>query len=156
MRGFGSIGLAFVVVTLWSVPAIAQTDQHGVSHDLARPGRTTVVDFTAAWCVPCWKSLPNLEALAMRHPEVGFLVVSVDDHADGRDTLVNRLGLTLPVIWDADHAIAQRFQPEAMPATFVLNSGGAIIYQHLGYDQETWDGLVDCLDGLRSDGRSVR
>lgn len=69
---------------------------------------------------------------------------------------MTRLGLSLPVIWDADHAIAERFQPEAMPATFVLDSGGEIIYHHLGYDQETWDGLVEFLDTRQSVDRAVR
>lgn len=148
MRKLGGVGLALVIVTVWSATLVAQTDQHGARHDLTNPGRVTVVDFAAAWCVPCWKSLPHLEALAARHPDIGFLVVSVDDHVDGRDQLVNKLALTVPVIWDADHVIAERFDPQAMPATFVLDARGAVIYQHLGYDQDTWAAFVDFLDGL--------
>ncbi|MDP6579425.1 MAG: TlpA disulfide reductase family protein [Vicinamibacterales bacterium] len=143
-----AVGVALVIVAAWSATAVAQTDQHGVSHDLAQPGRVTVVDFAAAWCVPCWSSLPRLEALAARHPDVGFLVISVDDRVDGRDQLVSKLALTLPVIWDADHVIAERFEPQAMPATFVLDARGAIVYQHLGYDQDSWAAFVDFLDGL--------
>ncbi len=85
------------------------------SHELDSPGRVTVVDFAASWCVPCWKSLPHLEALAQSHPDIQFLVVSVDDREDGRDQLVGRLGLSLPVIWDGGHAIASAFGPKACP-----------------------------------------
>ena len=148
MQKLGAVGLALVIVTVWSVTAGAQTDQRGVSHDLTQPGRVTVVDFAAAWCVPCWESLPQLEVLAARHSDIGFLVVSVDDREDGRDQLVNKLAPTVPVIWDTDHVIAERFAPQAMPATFVLDARGAIIYQHLGYDQDTWAALVDFLDGF--------
>lgn len=131
-----------------SVPAAGQTDQHGARHDVAHPERVTVVDFAASWCAPCWKSLPHLQALAAQHPEVRFLVVSVDDRVDGRDQLVDGLSLSVPVIWDVDHDIAERFEPQGMPATFVLDPAGAIIYQHLGYDQDTWAELVDFLQSL--------
>ena len=33
-------------------------------------------------------------------------------------------------------------------ATRVLNAGGTIIYQHLGYDQGTWAAFVAFLDEL--------
>ncbi len=82
-------------------------------------------------------------------PDVDVLVVSVDDKVDGRDQLVNRLGLSLPVIWDADHAIAEHFQPQAMPATFVLDAKGTIIFQCLGYDEETWGRFVHFLDRMQ-------
>jgi thiol-disulfide isomerase/thioredoxin len=148
MQKIGPVGLALAIVTMWVGMAVAQTDQHGVRHDLGQPERVTVIDFAAAWCVPCWKSLPHLEALAARHPDIGFLVVSVDDSVDGRDQLVSKLALTLPVIWDADHMIAEHFEPQGMPATFVLDVRGTIIYQHFGYAQDTWAAFVDLLDGF--------
>lgn len=86
--------------------------------------------------------------MAHQYPEIRLLVISVDDREDGRDLLVERLGLTVPVIWDADHAIAERFQPQAMPATFVLDAAGTVVYQHVGYDQDTWSDFVGFLDAL--------
>ncbi len=141
-------GRAVLMLVTMSAPSMAQTDQHGASHELDSPGRVTVVDFAASWCVPCWKSLPHLEALAQSHPDIQFLVVSVDDREDGRDQLVGRLGLSLPVIWDGGHAIAERFRPQGMPATYVLGADGALLHEHLGYDRDTWGAFVAFLDEL--------
>lgn len=149
MRCVGTLGMAAVAFFVCVAPVMAQTDQTGRTYDLSRPpNRITVVDFAAAWCQPCWKSLPHLQALATRMPEVDVLVVSVDEKVQGRDQLVERIGLTLPVIWDADHAIAEQFQPQAMPATFVLDTEGTLVYSHLGYDRETWDTFVEFLDRM--------
>ena len=149
MRSLGTLGVAAVAWVVCVAPAVAQTDQSGRTYDLSQPpARITVVDFAAAWCQPCWKSLPHLQSLATRMPEVDVLVVSIDEKVDGRDQLVDRIGLTLPVIWDANHAIAEQFKPQAMPATFVLDTDGTVIYSHLGYDQETWDTFVRFLDRM--------
>ncbi|MEO2197040.1 MAG: thioredoxin domain-containing protein, partial [bacterium] len=85
MRIDTSAGLAVLMLVVMAAPSAAQTDQHGASYELDRPGRITVVDFAASWCVPCWKSLPHVEALAHSYPDIQFLVVSVDDREDGRD-----------------------------------------------------------------------
>ena len=128
-------------------PSAAQTDQNGKTYDLTPPSaRIAVVDFAASGRTPCWKSLPRLQALAAQMPEVEFLVVSVDDEVHGRGQLVSRINLTLPVIWDEDHPLAERFAPQGMPATFVLDAEGSVIYQHLGYDQDLWNEFVQFLE----------
>lgn len=147
MRWLRTVGLVAVGIALSASPSVAQTDQHGKTHDLTPPpARVTVVDFAASWCIPCWKSLPRLQALAAQMPDVEFLVVSVDDEVDGRDQLVSRINLTLPVIWDENHQLAERFAPQGMPATFVLDAEGSVIYQHLGYDQDLWNEFVRFLE----------
>ncbi|HIE95356.1 MAG TPA: hypothetical protein EYQ83_21750 [Acidobacteria bacterium] len=55
---------------------------------------------------------------------------------------MDRLGLSLPVIWDDGHTIAERFQPQGMPATYVLGADGTLLHEHLGYDRDTWDAFV--------------
>ena len=147
MRWLRTIGFAAIGVALLATPSVAQTDQNGKTYDLTPPfARITVVDFAASWCIPCWKSLLRLQALAAQMPEVEFLVVSVDDEVHGRDQLVSRINLTLPVIWDEDHQLAERFAPQGMPATFVLDAEGSVIYQHLGYDQDLWNEFVRFLE----------
>jgi thiol-disulfide isomerase/thioredoxin len=128
-----------------------ETDQYGNAHDLTTPcERYTVVDFAASWCVPCWKVLPKLQALSEERPDLRVLAVSVDKKKEGRDKLVKRLNLTLPVIWDEKHALAERFNPPGMPSTFVLNPKGEIVYQHTGYTKKTWQEFLQYLETLPS------
>ena len=129
--------------------ASGERDQFGDQPEWQGPSDGyTVVDFAASWCLPCHKSLPRLEALAKREPAVRFLVVSVDKRRSGRDQLVEHLGLTLPVLWDENHRIAEHYQPEAMPATLVLDPSGKIVYRHVGYDQKLWAEFESFLESL--------
>lgn len=130
------------------------SDQHGKMYDLGDLSRgPLVVDFAASWCEPCYKALPKLEALAVEHPEVRFVVVSVDEKQAGRDRLVRDLDLTLPVLWDAGQKIVEEFSPEGFPATYVVDQG-KVIYQHSGSDAAGWRDLIDVLREVREDDQS--
>ncbi len=147
----GWLALVVMAVLVTSSPLGAQAlDQFGRSHDLAAGETYTVVDFAASWCEPCYRALPELQALANRIPRVRFLVVSVDDRVAGRDRLVEDLGLRLPVIWDQGHELVERFDPEGFPATYVLAPGGEVVHQHVGYSKKKWRALVAFLERLSS------
>lgn len=122
-------------------------DQEGRRHLwLGQPDALTVIDFAATWCVPCRRTLPRLQSLADRHPELEVLVVSVDDTAAQRDRLVEELGLTLPVLWDEGHRIAEHYHPEAMPATLLLDASGREIHRHTGSGDEEWARFVAIIE----------
>ena len=129
LLGFGSI----------AITGESTTDQNGTAHRPdALTGKVTIVDFAASWCKPCWKALPHLQQFADRHPEVRVLVVSEDDSRKGRDRLVKKLGLRVPVIWDANHIWAEKFQPPGMPTTFVLDAQGKVVHRQVGFDEKKW------------------
>ena len=127
-------------------PQPLATDQFGQSHSPQSPGEgVTVIDFAASWCKPCWKALPRLEALHREHPELRILVCSEDEQVGGRDRLVKKLGLTMPVIWDQGHQWARRYQPDAMPTTMIVDSKGNILFRHGGSDAAGWDAFLKAL-----------
>jgi len=140
--------LLATLLLLSSLAARAQeTDQRGVEHAWkgASPGYT-LIDFAAAWCRPCWDVLPRLQSYSSEHPEIRVLVVSVDEKVTGRDALVTRLALTLPVLWDENGKIAGHYRPEGMPATFVLDPSGKVVYRHVGSGRKEWDEMVAFLE----------
>lgn len=130
-------------------------DQNGVAQQWkGASGRLTVIDFAASWCRPCWGVLPKLDAYAHDHPAIRVIVIDVDDAVAGRDALVDKLGLTVPVLWDAEHEIARHYEPSGMPATFVLDPEGNIVYSHVGSSQKEWDRLTAFLDEATRAGRT--
>jgi peroxiredoxin len=143
-----SLLIATVILVMSGLTVHAgETDQNGTEHAWSGPSdRYTVIDFAAAWCRPCWTVLPRLEAYAAEHPEVRVIVVSVDDEVKGRDALVEKLKLTIPVLWDGTFRIAEHYQPPGMPATFVLDPEGKVVYAHAGSAMKEWDKMVAFLD----------
>lgn len=135
---------ALLLALLLAPPlAAAETDQHGVAQGWAGASSGyTVLDFAASWCTPCWSVLPRLEKLAAEHQEVRVVVVSVDEEVSGRDLLVSKLKLTIPVLWDGKHRIAEHYRPEGMPHTVVLDPAGNVVYRHTGSGPKEWDAMV--------------
>ena len=132
------------------LPSPAETiDQFGKAHapDQQRSGYT-VIDFAASWCQPCWKALPHLERLHKELPDLRILVISEDKEVAGRDKLVKRLGLTMPVIWDQGHVWARRYEPKGMPTTMILDPSGTVVYSHTGYSAKDWKTFLTKLNSL--------
>jgi thiol-disulfide isomerase/thioredoxin len=147
-----ALALALALATFWATPATAATeavarDQHGETHAWrAAEGDLLVIDFAASWCAPCRRSLPRLEAFAKAHPEMEILVVSVDETAAQRDSLVKDLGLTLPVVWDEGFEIAEHYHPTAMPHTLVVDGKGEVLRRVDGSSEAEWNELAAWLE----------
>ncbi|HKQ71102.1 MAG TPA: TlpA disulfide reductase family protein [Polyangiaceae bacterium] len=91
--------------------------------------RPLVVKFFAKYCVPCQKTLPELEAI---HREKGDDVVVVgisEDELPG--TTIQQMktyGLSFPVVHDAGNVLAGRFRVDQMPITFVRDKNGRVAW----------------------------
>jgi thiol-disulfide isomerase/thioredoxin len=142
------LGVAVALVCSLSLSA-AERDQHGKEHAWAgATGSYTLIDFAASWCEPCWRSLPHLETLAKQHPKLRVLVVDVDETVAGRDRLVEKLRLTLPVVWDEKARIATHYDPRGMPATFIIDKSGKVIYSSIGFNKTTQKALEQFVSKL--------
>lgn len=127
-------------------------DQRGEELDLeALAQERLVLDFAASWCDPCYEALPRLQALAKDHPEIHFVVVSVDETEDGWNRLIRDLALELPVVWDRKQHLVESFSPEGFPATYVFE-GGRLIHRHTGTGSAQWQQLTGILG--REEGES--
>src|SRR5919204_1866039 len=93
--------------------------------------RLVIVNFWATWCTPCTVEMPTLEALWRQYRSRGLMVlgVSVDRGAPRLllEPYVARLGLSFPILLDADLSTSRAWRVQGLPATFVVRPGGDAI-----------------------------
>ena len=98
--------------------------------------KLVVVNFWATWCQPCTVEMPTLEALWRAYRDRGLVVlgVCVDRNAPRPvlDPYVERLGLTFPILLDADLETSRAWRVTGLPATFVVRPGGAAVGMAFG------------------------
>jgi peroxiredoxin len=98
-------------------------------------GQVVMVNFWATWCGPCRVELPHLQRLHDKYRSAGFVLlgVNVDDQAAAGQHMAQRMGLTFPVLHDADKAVTRRYDVGAMPGTVLIDRDGTVRHLHRGY-----------------------
>jgi peroxiredoxin/YHS domain-containing protein len=119
------------------VPEMKLEDLSGQAVDWKRfDDQVVLVDFWATWCVPCRKSMPELQALHERYRGRGFSVLGISVDTQGPANVkkfVSTRKLTYPIaIDDAEDPVWQRYRVKAVPAAFLVDREGRIVAQWTG------------------------
>jgi thiol-disulfide isomerase/thioredoxin len=117
-------------------PSFSIDSLNGTSKLTIAPGKVTIVDFWATWCDPCKKSFPKLQELYVKYKTNGLEIVaiSVDEDSDkGKiPDFVKTHGAKFPVGWGGK-ALADRWNPEKMPSSYIIGKDGVVKHIHRGY-----------------------
>ncbi len=96
-----------------------------------------VLDFWATWCQPCAQSLPEMERVGRRWKERGLTVIGVSIDGPRNQSRVRpfaaKLGLTFPILFDADGGLQRDYQVTAVPTTVVIDTSGRVAYASEGW-----------------------
>ena len=137
--------VAFVVVAGSASSAIAPTTPapdfslHAMSGPNMRlkdqRGRVVMVNFWATWCAPCRQEMPQLNRLYEKYRSSGFVLlgVNVDDDSSKAAEVAAKLGITFPVLLDADKSVSKLYDLSTMPSTVLIDRDGKVRYVHRGY-----------------------
>ena len=89
------------------------------------------VNIWATWCAPCVAEMPSIQALhdTLKDQGVVFLLVSEEDADTVKDFASSR-GLTVPVY--VSGKLPTVFDSRGIPATFVANRSGKLVWRHFG------------------------
>ena len=98
-------------------------------------GDVVMINFWATWCGPCRQEMPLLDELYSRYQRVGFnlLGVNIDDDSSRAMNMIEELGVTFPVLFDARKEVSKLYEVNAMPVTVIVDREGTVRYIHHGY-----------------------
>lgn len=116
-----------------------------------RHDEQVVVTFGASWCGPCkleLKALLELRSL-LDEMRTQVVVVVADQEPEGRAAMVAWLKADLQVpfaiVADDMGLLARRYRTSELPASFVADRQGRLIWAHAGWSSETTPALLKTL-----------
>jgi cytochrome c-type biogenesis protein len=120
------------VAPAYSAPAL-----NGESVALAGlRGQVVLLNVWATWCIPCRKELPELQQLHQELASRGLRVVgvSVDDGSADRAVaeFVRNFGITYTILRDPAENVSHTFAIPGVPASFLIDRNGKVVWRHLG------------------------
>jgi thiol-disulfide isomerase/thioredoxin len=113
-------------------------------------GKVVFVDFWASWCAPCKRSFPWMVDLQKRLSEQGLVIVTVnvDRTRKAADRFLEQLDSELPVIFDPEGEIAEAYQLETMPSSYIYGRDGTLRATHMGFHPDKVDEIEAELKAL--------
>jgi len=125
-------------------PSVSEIDTEGLLRLLKRESsRPLLVNYWATWCDPCRDEFPDLVKIHAAYREKGldFIVISLDDLNDIKTEVpkfLRSMNARMPAyllnVPDPGVAIAavDAKWSGALPATFLYDGQGKVIYKHFG------------------------
>jgi thiol-disulfide isomerase/thioredoxin len=111
------------------IPALTGTDLMGQSWRLADlKGTAVLINFWASWCEPCRAEMPSLQSLAQFYGPDKLVVLALNfkESKIVAERYVQRTGLTLSVLLDADGGVARQWGVTVFPTTVLIAADGRV------------------------------
>lgn len=126
-------------------------------HLSALRGQVVVVAFWTSWCGYCLKELQALDGLQKSLDSKRLRVVAVnvgDDDADysGIASQMRRFQYVLTLTRDREGALASAYGVKRYPNLWVVDSGGRVWSQHVGFNDASRGILLADLQALLGSG----
>jgi len=134
----------------FTLPGVRSSDNAITLSNLQ--GSIVYVDFWASWCLPCLRSLPQIQSLYEKYAEQGFEVVAItiDDPIEDALDFLEDLEIPLSYHVVADHTadVMDRYGVVGMPTSFLIDRSGRIQKVHKGFREGDTELLEQALIAL--------
>lgn len=129
-----------------TLPAFALKGLDGqVVNSKSLRGRYSVLSFYFAECGPCIHEVPQLNALAKAHPEMGFLALTFDSMGDAK-AFVQERKLGWPVAAEADIYI-KTLKVKLYPLLLVVGPDAKVVAMRTGLNEHAPQ-ILPWVDGV--------
>ncbi len=101
----------------------------------AQVGKVVYLDFWASWCKPCRESFPWMNSLLARYPADRFTVITInlDAETDEMHRFLAKIRAEFDIYHDPSGAIAEQFELEGMPTSYLIDANGKVVRKHIGF-----------------------
>ncbi|MFB4168555.1 peroxiredoxin family protein [Virgibacillus sp. JSM 102003] len=97
-------------------------------------GQRVMVNFWATWCPPCRAEMPDMEKFH-QNKDITILAINLTETESTKSDVtefVEKFELTFPVLMDETVKVANQYQIQPIPSSFMIDSNGRIQYKALG------------------------
>ena len=112
----------------WIYPKIQVADWKTKQIPENLEGKIVVLDFWFTHCAPCVASIPELNSIARKFPEIVFLSVSFEKE-EVINNFLNKMVMYYPVGSDPEKKTIKAFGVNSYPETFLIDKNGIIQWQ---------------------------
>lgn len=151
----GVVGIGWQLYQADDAPRLAAADftlpligQEGTLTLSEQRGQVVVLNFWASWCAPCREEAPVFRQMAAEYAasDVIFIGVATDDELSAAQDFLAEFEITYPNVFDADQAVAHRYNIYALPVTLIIDRDGNI--RKLLFSAQTEATLREAIDPL--------
>jgi cytochrome c biogenesis protein CcmG/thiol:disulfide interchange protein DsbE len=118
-------------------------------------GKTVMLRFWADWCKSCKTEMPLIEEKYRQFTGAGFRVLALNVRQDRERAakFAKEVGISYPVLLDADGQTAHAYGVIGLPTTFVIDGGGRVREEIIGdMNRKSLSELLDPLFEKKSAG----
>jgi peroxiredoxin len=132
-------------------PEWTLTDPQGRIHSLSDyRGKIVVLDFWATWCVPCRRSMPELQAIHEKFKHRGVVLLGIDVGEGAGDSgnpvaFMKSLKLTYGLLLKGN-ATGKSYMAAVLPTLYVIGPDGKILHAEFGFRTNTRAELTELIE----------
>ncbi|MCC6447639.1 MAG: redoxin domain-containing protein [Chitinophagaceae bacterium] len=120
-------------------PSFSKNDIAGKKIALTNlKGKYVLLDFWASWCSPCLASMPLLKELKQKYSEDKFILIGIN--SDPNISILKKTISAKQMNWvhlfDSDNSIFGKFGVYKIPAFFLIDPNGIIIFRGVGLNDK--------------------
>ena len=129
-----------------TLPSFELADSAGTTHAFPS-GKKTLLCFVKEDCPTCDMSMPLIEQVHRAYGD-SIDVLAVGQDTPGNAVLVERHGLSMPMLDDDALSVSFRYDLDTVPTVILADESGVELRRFIGFGRDDWRSLVGELAGL--------